>query len=114
MADVDIKKDQDLEMSIIGGLINDPSYLGNEWVAKVSPSDFMYESERIVFKAIKDLERSKDVIDLITVNNRLKENDKLGKIGGAYYLTGLLTDNGGIPAHLPNRKSSMLSGKLTG
>ena len=109
MDQLDLKKNQGLEISIVGCLLNDSSYIENEWVAKLNPSDFMYESERIVFKAIKDLERSKDDIDLITVNNRLKENDKLGKIGGAYYLTGLLTDNGGIPAHLPSYAKKLIS-----
>ena len=109
MADIKIKKDKGLEMSIIGGLMNEPSHLGNEWVAKLSPSDFMYEFERIVFIAIKDLEKFKQVIDLTTVNNRLKETGKLEKIGGAYYLTELYTENGVIPAHLPSYAQKLIS-----
>ena len=53
----------------------------------------MYEFERIVFKAIKDLERSKQVIDLTTVNNRLKETDKLENWGYERLLTEELKDS---------------------
>ena len=79
MDQLDLKKNQDLEVSIVGCLLNDSSYIENEWVAKLSPSDFMYEYERTVFITIKELEKSQQVIDLTTVINRLKEKGKLEK-----------------------------------
>ena len=93
MDQLDLKKNQDLEVSIVGCLLNDSSYIENEWVAKLSPSDFIYEYERTVFITIKELEKSQQVIDLTTVINRLKEKGKLEKVGGAYYISGLLTEN---------------------
>ena len=92
MIDINIKKDRNLEASIVGSLMNEPFYIKNEWVAKLSPSDFLYEPEKIVFTAIKELEKSENVIDLTTVSNRLKETEKLEKMNGFYYLTELFTE----------------------
>ena len=109
MIDINIKKDRNLETSIVGCLMNESSYIKNEWVAKLSPSDFLYEPEKIVFTAIKELEKSENVIDLTTVSNRLKETEKLEKMGGDYYLTELYTENGGIPANLPDYAQKLIS-----
>jgi len=89
MADVNIKQDQNLERSILGCLLQDGSLINKESVAMLKPSDFMYENERIVFNSMKELESAKEPIDSTTVINRLKENNKLEKVGGAYYITGL-------------------------
>ena len=76
MADVNIKQDQNLERSILGCLLQDGSLINNESVAKLKPSDFMYEHERIVFNSMKELESIDQSIDTTTVVNRLKENGK--------------------------------------
>ena len=108
MDQLDLKRNQDLEVSIVGCLLNDSSYIENEWVAKLSPSDFMYEYERTVFITIKELEKSQQVIDLTTVINRLKEKGKLEKVGGAYYISGLLTENRGITVNLPSYAQTLI------
>ena len=92
MADVNIKQDQNLERSILGCLLQDGSLINNESVAKLKPSDFIYEHERIVFNSMKELETAEKPIDSTTVINRLKENNKLEKVGGTYYITGLPLD----------------------
>ena len=56
MADVNIKQDQNLERSILGCLLQEGSLINNESVAKLKPSDFLYEHERIVFNSMKELE----------------------------------------------------------
>ena len=76
MKDIDIRQDQNLESSILGCLLQDGSLINNESVAKLKPSDFMYEHERIVFNSMKELESAGEPIDTTTVVNRLKENGK--------------------------------------
>jgi len=76
MVDVNIKQDSNLERSILGCLLQDGSLMQDESVAKLKPSDFMYEHERIVFNSMKELESIDQSIDTTTVVNRLKENGK--------------------------------------
>ena len=108
MADVNIKQDQNLERSILGCLLQDGSLINNESVAKLKPSDFMYEHERIVFNSMKELETAEEPIDSTTVINRLKENNKLEKVGGAYYITGLPFDVTST-AYLPTYAEKLIS-----
>ena len=108
MADVNIKQDQNLERSILGCLLQDGSLINNESVAKLKPSDFMYENERIVFNSMKELESAKEPIDSTTVINRLKETDKLSKVDGSYYITGLL-EKVISTAHLPSYAEKLIS-----
>ena len=76
MKDIDIRQDQNLERSILGCLLQEGSLIQDESVAKLKPSDFMYEHERIVFNSMKELESIDQSIDTTTVVNRLKENGK--------------------------------------
>ena len=76
MKGIDIQQDQNLERSILGCLLQEGSLINNESVAKLKPSDFMYEHERIVFNSMKELESIDQSIDTTTVVNRLKENGK--------------------------------------
>jgi len=108
MADVNIKQDQNLERSILGCLLQDGSLINKESVAMLKPSDFMYENERIVFNSMKELESAKEPIDSTTVINRLKENNKLEKVGGTYYITGLPLDVTST-AYLPTYAEKLIS-----
>ena len=108
MADVNIIQDQNLERSILGCLLQDGSLINKESVAMLKPSDFMYENERIVFNSMKELESAKEPIDSTTVINRLKENNKLEKVGGTYYITGLPLDVTST-AYLPSYAEKLIS-----
>ena len=108
MADVNIKQDQNLERSILGCILQDGSLIQDKSVAKLKPSDFMYEHERIVFNSMKELESAGEPIDTTTVVNRLKETDKLSKVDGTYYITGLLEDVTST-AYLPSFANKLIS-----
>jgi len=86
---IDIKQDQNIERSILGCLLQNGDLIKDESVAKLKPSDFMYEDEKIIFNNMKELELSGEPIDTTTIINKLKENDKLEKVGGAYFISGL-------------------------
>ena len=100
MGNVNIKQNQNIELSIVGCLLKDGTLIKDDSVSKLETSDFMYSNERIVFQIIKELDLSQKPIDTTTVINRLKEKEKLDDVGGAYYITGLLNDVT-TTAHLP-------------
>ena len=70
---IDIKQDLNLERSILGCLLQNGELIKDESVAKLKPSDFMYEDEKIIFNNMKELESAGEPIDTTTIINRLKE-----------------------------------------
>ena len=98
---IDIRTDKQLEENILGCLLSNANGLKDESVAKLKPSDFQYGSHRILFKAITELYNSDQSVDTITVTNRLKEIDKLEKVGGAYWVDGLITEKLVLTSNLP-------------
>ncbi len=48
----------------------------------LQPEDFYLDAHRVIFKAINDLERKNSPIDLITVKQRLQDQNLLEKVGG--------------------------------
>mgnify|MGYP001420069048 CR=1 FL=1 len=101
MGKINIKTDRELEENILGCLLKDVTGLKDESVAKLKPSDFQYGSHRILFKAITELYNSDQSVDTITVTSRLKEIDKLEKVGGAYWVDGLITEKLVLTSNLP-------------
>jgi replicative DNA helicase len=58
----------------------------------ITEDDFYRPGHRIIFETIKEMFHEEDVpADLLTVTNRLREKGELEKIGGAGYLSGLLS-----------------------
>lgn len=62
-----------------------------EKIDMLQPESFYFESNRIIFQAIKNLYKKLVPIDLISVSNILRENDLLDAIGGVSYLSSLST-----------------------
>jgi replicative DNA helicase len=73
------------EQSVLGGLMLDPE----SWDAVsdiLTEEDFYKSSHRVIFKAIADLQKKNQPIDIITVSNWLTEKKELDAAGGASYL----------------------------
>lgn len=64
---------------------------------ELSPDDFYSEQNRYIFQACLDLYKSNTHINQITVSQRLEELKKLDKVGGAAYLSHLISIT---PTHL--------------
>jgi len=101
MGKINIKTDRELEENILGCLLSDANGLKDESVAKLKPSDFQYESHQIVFNTITELYNSDQPVNTITLTSRLKELDKLEKVGGAYWVDGLISENMILISYLP-------------
>jgi replicative DNA helicase len=77
------------EQSLLGGILLDPDSL---LIASdvIDPSDFYRESHRMIFSACMDLYQLGEQIDLITLSERLKTQQKLDAVGGISYLSALV------------------------
>ena len=73
------------EESLISGILIDNSTL-LDILEILSPEDFYKTVHQKIFSAIVDLFRKNEPVDLVTLANILKEQNKLEEIGGAAYL----------------------------
>ncbi|KKW37597.1 MAG: Replicative DNA helicase [Candidatus Peribacteria bacterium GW2011_GWB1_54_5] len=81
----------DAERTVLGALLMDP-----DAIIKVSdflkPEDFYDPMYRIIFQAMYDLHMEHEVIDFVTVSNKLSNDKKIQEIGGSSFLAGLAAD----------------------
>ena len=81
----------DAERTVLGALLMDP-----EAIIKVSdflkPDDFYDLTYRLIFQAIYDLHQGHEVIDFVTVSNKLSSDKKIQEIGGSSFLAELAAD----------------------
>ncbi len=77
------------EESIISAILIDNNTL-LDVLEILTPEDFYRSSHQIIFAAITELFAKNEPVDLVTLNNILKERGELEKTGGASYLARLL------------------------
>ncbi len=79
----------ELEQGVLGAIL-----LENEALVRVleilNERDFYQEAHRWIFQTMVELFEDNVPIDLLTVTERLRKNDRLGAMGGASYLTELV------------------------
>lgn len=77
------------EQAVLGGIL-----LENEkWEnihSLLNKNDFYKERHRIIFDAMHNLIKKNEPLDIITLSNILKKEDKLEKIGGQSYIKNLI------------------------
>ena len=78
----------DLEEAVLGAIIIDTSAI-REVENILSSEVFFLDKHKIIYRAIESLVSQKIGIDLLTVSTELKRIEKLGYIGGDFYLIGL-------------------------
>lgn len=80
----------DLEESVLGALMLEKDAL-TLVIDMLSPKSFYVEAHQEIYRAIVQLFNESAPVDLRTVVNQLRKNDKLTFVGGAYYITFLTT-----------------------
>lgn len=55
----------------------------------VQPADFYRRAHQVIFQTMVDLNDQDEVIDVVTVNNRLTEQNQLEDVGGVSYIAEL-------------------------
>lgn len=76
----------DIEEAVLGGIITELTYQDTA-LELLEVDDFYREAHQLIFKAIKSLKDKGIEIDMITVVQELKKDNRLDDVGGAYYIT---------------------------
>ena len=76
------------EQAVLGAMLID-----KEAIAKatevLSADDFYREAHRVIFSAMLELYNKNEAVDMVTVTEILKRDNKLEDIGGIAYITSL-------------------------
>jgi replicative DNA helicase len=83
--------DTEAEEAVIGSLLIDPDAM-LKIAASLRPEDFFSEANRTIYQACFSLYQRNDVINQITVAHELMRQDKLEQIGGAAFLSHLISN----------------------
>lgn len=87
----------DIEESVLASMMLDPESVID--MMSVLSDDYFYKPEhRLIFSAIKSLNKVNSPIDMITVADQLKKDGNLDAIGGTAFLS-TITSNIGVAAH---------------
>ncbi len=78
----------DLEEAVLGALMLEKGAL-NAVVEFLKPEHFYSEAHQEIYRAIIDLFKGSEPVDMRTVVNQLRKNAKLELVGGAYYIAEL-------------------------
>ncbi len=78
-----------VEEALLGGLISEPENIGLI-MSFINEEVFYKEENRIIYSAITELFNNNKSIDLIIIQNKLKNDGNIEKVGGFMYLTSLL------------------------
>lgn len=79
------------EQAIIGSILIKPSCLP-EVLEAVAPHNFYIEKNKLIFTAIVELFNSNKPIDVVTLGEKLIENDVYDAVGGKIYLQEIITN----------------------
>lgn len=81
-------RDKDLEEAVLGALmLEKDAYTTVCDILK--PESFYEPSNQLIYEAIQQLGASQQPIDMLTVTEKLRQNDALEKVGGAVFISDL-------------------------
>lgn len=78
-------RDKEIEQSVLACLILDNACL--EKIGQLKLEDFTFADTIVTYKAVKELVKNKEAVDVVTVNNKLKEKYKELNSKGLKYLS---------------------------
>ena len=81
---------REAEEAVLGAMMMSKDIVPNTIAKIADPSVFYFDIHRDIFSAMKKLFDDSLPIDQITVSDKLKQLGQLEKVGGSYYVTGLL------------------------
>ncbi len=76
------------EVSLLGALTLDPDAF-DEVNSLLTPEDFYKESHRHIYRAMEELSQRQQVIDIVTLVQKLSDDAKLEAVGGMDYIVNL-------------------------
>lgn len=76
---------KEAEQSVLGSILIEKEAI-IKIIDLIEPTDFYYDTHRLIYEAMVDLYNRHDPIDLLTLANILEERKQLDPVGGAAYL----------------------------
>ncbi len=101
------------EQSVLGSILLEPEAILSV-IENITPEDFYRRIHRIIYQAMLDLYEKSEPVDILTVTEHLRQQDKIEEIGGATYIASLgntvpTAANAGYYAQLVREKSILRS-----
>ena len=78
----------DAEQSVLGAILIDNTAIA-QVTEIIGASDFYRESHRVIFNAMMELYGKNEAVDLITITDVLRRENKMDDVGGIAYITSL-------------------------
>lgn len=78
----------ELEEAILGAMLFESTVIKS--IVTILKAEYFYEPKhQIVYKAIEELNKKSEKVDILTVTNKLRKDKTLDKVGGASFITSL-------------------------
>ncbi|MCK5287387.1 MAG: replicative DNA helicase, partial [Thermodesulfovibrionia bacterium] len=77
------------EQSVLGAILLENEALASA-IEVISPEDFYKDSHKTIFRAMLELYKKSEPIDLITLTEQLSKDERLEGVGGASYLSSIV------------------------
>lgn len=81
----------DAEIAVLGAMLISPAEAGTLARERLTEQHFYYAPHQAIFREIGTLQDALQAIDLVTLTQRLQDKNQLEEVGGAAYLTDLIT-----------------------
>jgi len=81
----------DAEMAVLGAMLLSPAEAGSQVRERLHEQHFYYAAHQVIFREIAGLQDALQAIDLVTLTQRLQDRNQLEEVGGAVYLTDLIS-----------------------
>jgi len=78
------------EQAVLGSMLSDKSAVNKAFEKKLSAEHFYKSAHSLIFSAMAKLDKENEPIDTVSVVDALTKSKDLDKVGGAYYISGLI------------------------
>ena len=78
------------EQAVLGSMLSDKSAVNKAFEKKLSSEHFYKSAHSLIFSAMAKLDKENEPIDTVSVVDALTKSKDLDKVGGAYYISGLI------------------------
>ena len=81
----------DAEVAVLGAMLLSPREAGLVARERLTEQHFYYAAHQVVFREIAALQDAMQAVDLVTLTQRLQNKNQLEEVGGAAYVSDLVT-----------------------
>ena len=78
------------EQAVLGSMLSNKDAVNKVFEKKLDSSHFYKNAHSLIFAAMKKLDKENEPIDTVSVVDALTKSKELDKVGGAYYISGLI------------------------